>query len=51
MEVIAILPRATMAKVCKQYGHWIEAVMEAGGDFFIEIDFIMYQCTQSVNLA
>jgi hypothetical protein len=28
-----------MAKVCKQYGHWIEAVMEAGGDFFIEIDF------------
>ncbi len=27
-----------MAKVCKQFGDWIEAMVEAGGDFFIEID-------------
>jgi hypothetical protein len=36
---MVILLRATMAKVCKQFRYWIEAVVEAGGDFFREIDF------------
>jgi hypothetical protein len=39
MYVMAILPRATAAKACKQFRPCIEAVVEAGGDFFLEIDF------------
>jgi hypothetical protein len=38
IEVMAILPRATEAKVCKQFGYWTEAMVETGGNFFIEID-------------
>jgi hypothetical protein len=34
MEMMAILPRATVAKVCKPFRYWIEALVEAGGDFF-----------------
>jgi hypothetical protein len=33
MELMAILPRATVAKVCKQFRHCIEAMVEADGDF------------------
>jgi hypothetical protein len=39
MEAMAILLRATIAKVYKQFRHCIETIVEAGGDFFLEIDF------------
>jgi hypothetical protein len=34
MDVMASLPRDTMAKACRKFCHRIEAVVEAGGDFF-----------------
>jgi hypothetical protein len=33
-EVMANLPRATVAKACRRLHHRIEVVVEAGGDFF-----------------
>jgi hypothetical protein len=33
-EVMASLPRVTVAKACRQFHRRIEAVVEAGGDFF-----------------
>jgi hypothetical protein len=34
MDIMASLPRDTMAKACRRSCHRIEAVVEAGGDFF-----------------
>jgi hypothetical protein len=33
-EVMAYLPRDTVAKACRRFRQRIEAVVEAGGDFF-----------------
>jgi hypothetical protein len=33
-EVMVNLPRDTMAKACRRFRQRIEAVVEAGGDFF-----------------
>jgi hypothetical protein len=33
-EVMANLPRATVAKACKRFQPRIEAVVKAGSDFF-----------------
>jgi hypothetical protein len=35
MELMAILPSTIVGKVCKQFRHCIEAMVEADGDFFI----------------
>jgi hypothetical protein len=51
MEVMAILPRATVAKVCKLFSHSIKAVVEAGDDFFLIVWFSLYQCITSVSLG
>ncbi len=34
MDVMANLPRDTMAKACRRFRQRIEAVVEAGGDIF-----------------
>jgi hypothetical protein len=34
MEGMTNLPRDTVAKACRRFHHRIEAVVEAGGDFF-----------------
>ncbi len=34
MNIMASLPRDTMAKACRRFCHRIESVVEAGGDFF-----------------
>jgi hypothetical protein len=34
-EVMANLPRSTMAKACKRFRLRIEAVVKAGGNFFV----------------
>jgi hypothetical protein len=39
LGMMAIIPRATVTKVYKQFRHCIEAMMEAGGEFSLEIDF------------
>jgi hypothetical protein len=51
MKVMAILPRATVAMDCKLFSHCIEAMVEAGGVFFLRVCFSMYQCTLSVHLG
>jgi hypothetical protein len=33
-DVMANLPRNTVAKACRRFRYRIEAVVEAGGDFF-----------------
>jgi hypothetical protein len=33
-EVMASLPRDTLAKVCSRFCQWLEELMDAGGEFF-----------------